>query len=138
MKTKPFVYVASPYTRGDCCINTRCQMELFDKMLTDRLVTPYVPLWSHFQHTAFPRPYQDWINYDIEILETGGFDACLRVPAINHALGYREEQSSGADGEVQWFLDRGLPVFYDLNSLYEAVRAGEVDIRTRDYSENQP
>ena len=64
---KPIVYIASPYTKGDVAVNTYFQCEVFDKILSDGRSLPVAPLWSHFQHTVFPRPYEDWIRYDQEI-----------------------------------------------------------------------
>lgn len=76
---KPTVYIASPYTGGDVAINTHYQCRIFDKLLDDGKVLPVAPLWSHFQHTAFPRKYQDWIDYDQAMLPL--YDACLRLNA---------------------------------------------------------
>src|SRR5690606_24344559 len=58
---RPLVYIASPYTKGDPCVNARFQSEVFDQMVSDGICLPYIPLWSHYQHTLFPRPYADWI-----------------------------------------------------------------------------
>ena len=68
MKHKPVIYIASPYTKGDPCINTHFQMRIFNKLLIDDIVTPYIPLWTHFQHTLYPQPYHMWIKYDNEII----------------------------------------------------------------------
>jgi hypothetical protein len=120
---KPLIYIASPYTKGDPCVNTHFQMRMFDELLTDGVVLPYVPLWSHFQHTAFPRPYRDWIDYDLAIIRTMGFAGCLRLDATCPALpDYRVSESSGADGEVAEFARMGLPVFYDKGALYAWAR----------------
>lgn len=118
---KPWVYIASPYTKGDPCINTRFQFEVFDKMLTDRLVTPYAPLVAHFQHTIFPRPYQDWIQYCMDFIPR--FDACLRLNATG-PRGYLVSESSGADGEVALFKALDKPVFYNIEDLYRWVCSG--------------
>lgn len=115
---KPFVYIASPYTKGDPCINARFQCQIFDELLGDGLVLPYAPLISHFQHTMFPRPYQDWVKYDLDIIPR--FDACLRLNATG-PNGYSVSESSGADGEVKLFTELGKPVFYSKNALYAAL-----------------
>lgn len=114
---KPVVYIASPYTKGDPAINTRSQMQAFDELMNDGVVWPVVPLWSHFQHIAFPRHYQDWIDYDLALIER--YDACLRLNSEYPPLSYRVTESSGADGEVKRFESLGKPVFYDKESLYE-------------------
>lgn len=114
---KPFVYIASPYTKGDPCINARFQCETFDRLLGAGIVLPYAPLTSHFQHTMFPRPYQDWIQYDLDIIPR--FDACVRLDARYAPLQYSEGRSSGADGEVALFTRLGKPTFYSVADLYE-------------------
>lgn len=119
-KNKPFVYIASPYTKGDPCINARFQCEVFDRLLGEGLVLPYAPLISHFQHTMFPRPYTDWVQYDLAIIPR--FDACLRLDARG-PNGYHESRSSGADGEVKLFTELGKPVFYSVADLYVWVQA---------------
>lgn len=120
MNKKPFVYVASPYTKGDVAINTRFQCLVFDQLMSDGLVWPVVPLWSHFQHIVFPRHYQDWIAYDQAMLPL--YDACLRLSAKYAPLGYSQQESSGADAEVATFERIGKPVFYSVDDLYEWVR----------------
>lgn len=116
---KPIIYIASPYTKGDPCINTYCQMQMFNRLLDDGLVTPYIPLLSHYLHTHHPRPYHDWINYDMEMLRA--MDGCLRISALYAPMNYAVRESSGADNEVKWFEDNGKPVFYGVNDLYRWV-----------------
>ena len=91
--SKPIVYIASPYTKGDVAINTHFQCKVFDQLLSSGKVLPVAPLWSHFQHLLFPRPYKDWINYDQEMLRL--YDCCLRLTATLSALQYSQEDSSG-------------------------------------------
>lgn len=117
---KPFVYIASPYTTGDVGINTRFQCRTWDDMMNDGIVLPYAPLWSHFQHTIFPRRYQDWIGYDNEILPR--MDALISLNAIHSALDYNEQKSSGADDEVELALRLNMPVFYNIFALYTWAR----------------
>jgi hypothetical protein len=66
-----------------------------------------------------PRPYQDWVQYDLDIIPR--FDACLRLDAVG-PNGYAETRSSGADGEVALFKQLGKPVFYSVVDLYEWAR----------------
>lgn len=114
---KPWVYISSPYSKGDPCINARHQCYIFDRLMEQRIVLPYAPLWSHFQHTMYPRQYSDWVEYDLMIIPR--FDACLRVDAVYSKLGYEQHSSTGADREVEEFLSLGKPVFYSVGSLYE-------------------
>jgi hypothetical protein len=111
---KPIVYIASAYTRGDVGMNTHFQCKIFNQLMDDGKVWPVAPLWSHFQHTIFPRPYQDWIDYDKAMLHL--YDACARLTV--ELPNYRQHESSGADGEVDFFLSNSKPVFYNLSDLY--------------------
>lgn len=115
--SRPVVFVASPYTKGDPAINVHFQCEVFDRLLTDGVVVPIVPLWTHFQHTVFPRPYRDWVAYDQEILKL--CDCCLRLSAEHEVTGYTQSESSGADAEVKAFRALQKPVFFSVDSLYE-------------------
>lgn len=119
---KPFVYIASPYTKGDPAINAHFQCKVFDELLSDGLVLPYAPLWTHFQHTIFPKPYKIWVDYDLAILPK--FDACLRLSSVLEDLGYSVSESSGADGEVKEFERLGKPVFYRKQDLYKYFTKG--------------
>jgi len=118
--TRPWVYIASPYTKGDAAINTRFQMRMWD-VLFDLGVVPIAPLWSHFQHLHSPRPYGDWVAYDNEIIAR--CDACLRMTATDEAINYRQHDSSGADAEVRLFEAMGKPVFHDFYSLKQWIDA---------------
>lgn len=120
---KPVVYIASPYTKGDPCINTWWQVQVFNCLLNEGRVTPVAPLISHFLHTMHPRSYEDWIQYDLEILHT--CDALVRLDASHDGLDYLEEDSPGADNEVDYMKKLGRPVFFSINDLYEWAEARE-------------
>jgi len=120
MQQKPIVYIASPYTKGDTCINTHFQANIFDRLMDDGIVWPFAPLVSHFQHTVHPRPYQDWIDYDLALCAR--FDACLRLNAELPELDYFVSESSGADGEVARFQQLNKPVFYSIEACYTWAR----------------
>lgn len=114
---RPIVYIASPYSKGDPAINTHFQCKIFDQMLNDGRVWPVVPLWTHFQHTVFPRQYKDWIEYDQALLHL--YDACLRLNIDMPELDYSESESRGADAEVATFESLNKPVFHSIHQLYE-------------------
>lgn len=114
---KPIIYIASPYTKGDPCVNTHFQCKVFDQLMNDGVVWPFIPLLTHFQHTVFPRHYQDWIDYDLALLRC--FDGCIRLNATNEEMDYSVSESSGADGEVQAFLNMEKPVFYSIEECYD-------------------
>jgi len=118
---KPIVYIASAYTAGDVAVNTHFQCKVFDQLLKSGKVWPVAPLWSHFQHTLFPRPYHDWIEYDQALLPL--YDACLRLVVTHPELSYVQAVSKGADSEVETFRRLGKPVFFDIESLYAWANA---------------
>ena len=117
--SKPTVFIASPYTKGDPVMNANFQCRIFDRLLRDKLVLPVAPLWTHFQHVVFPRPYKDWIDYDQEMLKL--YDCCLRLNAELPELEYFQHESTGADAEVEAFQELGKPVFFSIEDLYEWV-----------------
>jgi hypothetical protein len=114
---KPTVYIASPYSKGDPAANAHFQCKIFDQLLSSGLVLPVAPIWSHFQHSVFPRAYKDWIEYDQEMLPL--YDCCLRLDASLPDINYEEKESKGADAEVETFRKMDRPVFFSIESLYE-------------------
>lgn len=117
--SKPTVFIASPYSKGDPAANAHFQCRVFDRLLGDKRVLPVAPLWTHFQHVLIPRQYQDWIDYDQEMLKL--YDCCLRLNAELPELNYFQAESRGADAEVEAFRQLGKPVFFSIDSLYEWV-----------------
>jgi len=108
LKTKAMkkfkVYIASPYTKGDVAVNVKVQLDMADRLM-DLGFIPFTPLYSHFQHMAHPRPYQDWIELDLEWIPV--CDVILRL----------DGESSGADNEVQHALKYGIDVCFNLDDL---------------------
>lgn len=98
------VYIASPYTKGDVAVNVKTQLDCAD-VLMDLGYAPFAPLYSHFQHMAHPRHYQDWIKVDLEWV--------LRCDCLLRLQG----ESSGADGEVKFALQNNIPVFFGIDEL---------------------
>lgn len=119
---KPFVYIASPYTKGDPAVNVHFQAKIFDELLSDGVVWPVSPLWTHLQHLILPRSYADWTGYDNATLLL--YDACLRLNVTEPRMGdYLVTESSGADREEKIFKSQGKPVFYNKEDLYAWARA---------------
>ena len=96
----PVVYVAAPLSQGDQLANISAAMRVWDRLSRTGVCIPICPHWSALQQMHRPRPYEDWLTYDLALIETC-VDAVLRVPG----------DSSGADREVTRALDLGLPVF---------------------------
>ncbi len=101
------VYIASPYTKGDVAVNVRDSF-LVANQLADLGYLPFPPLYSHFWHFLTPHPYQFWLELDKEwVLRC---DCILRLPG----------ESTGADGEVEFAKEHGIPVYYSIEELQAA------------------
>lgn len=100
------VYIASPYTKGDVAVNVKIQMDMADKLMTNGFA-PFTPLYSHFQHMAHPRTYDDWLTLDFEWIKV--CDCILRLPG----------ESSGAEKEVEFANFNNILVFYSIEDLCE-------------------
>jgi hypothetical protein len=102
--TRPLVYIASPYTIGDVAENVARSMRTWNELWVNGFV-PYDPLWSHFQQIYMPINWADWLEYDLHIIAR--CDALLRL----------DGESKGADCEVRFAKDRGIPVYYAIDDL---------------------
>lgn len=102
----PLVYIAAPYTHPDPVENTNRVCRLATKLVESGLVTPVVPHMSLVWHLITPRPVDFWYDYDLRLLER--CDGLLRLRG----------ESVGADGEVAYATDRGIPVFTTASDLY--------------------
>jgi hypothetical protein len=97
------VYIAGPYSKPDPCENTHEAIAVADRLLD--CCAPLIPHLSHFWHTMSPKPYPEWLTLDLEYLRR--CDAVLRFGG----------PSSGADGEVDFALELGIPVFFTESDL---------------------
>lgn len=106
------VYIACPYSLGDTAMNVKNAMDAFEELL-DLGFTPFNPLLSHFQHMLHPRPYKDWLEYDLQWLPV--CHCVLRLPG----------ESKGAEIEERKAKEYGIMVFHSIESLrkfYETRR----------------
>lgn len=103
---RPLVYLAAPYTTPDPVTNTHTAIKVASELIDGGLVTPVVPHLTLVWNLVDPREVEFWYAYDLAILAR--CDAVLRMPGV----------STGADAEVQFAADRGIPV---LNSMEELV-----------------
>jgi hypothetical protein len=102
------VYIASAYTKGDVAINVKAQMDAAN-ILIEHGYVPFVPLYSHFQHMAHPQPYKTWLALDLEWVKV--CDCMLRLPGA----------SKGADKEVEYAKEIGMPIFHSMDSLVKGM-----------------
>lgn len=103
---KPLVYVAAPYTRPDPVENTHRLIKAVDRLIDDGVVTPVAPHLTLLWHLVSPRPLEFWYAYDLAMLVR--CDALLRLPG----------ESTGADRELTFALERQVPVFMSTEDLY--------------------
>lgn len=106
------VYIASPYTIGDVAKNVRRQIDYVEELMNMGFA-PFAPLYSHFQHMVHPRPYEDWIKVDLEWIKS--CDCVLRLGG----------ESKGADREVEYARELGIPVYYYIEQVYQAYKNEE-------------
>ena len=98
------VYIASPYTKGDAAVNVKRQIDTANKLMNIGYV-PFTPLLYHFQHMIHPRPSEDWMIIDLEWLE-----CCTCLLRL-------DGESPGADREVAYAKQKGIPVFHSIDDI---------------------
>jgi hypothetical protein len=105
---KPLVYVAGAYSADDLEqieLNVAKAMDTGDRIEDSGLVYAVIPHLSHFRHQRLERSYRHWMAADFALLDR--CDALLRMPG----------PSKGADREVAFAGNRGIPVFNDEAAL---------------------
>lgn len=102
---KKRIYIAGPYTQGDVVLNVRNAI-MCGNNLRALGFTPFIPHLSHFWHMLIPHTdIHYWYEYDLEWLDV--CNAVFRLPG----------ESVGADREVAYAKEHGIPVFYDYGEL---------------------
>lgn len=105
------VYVAGRMTNGGHQNGydmqaVRAAIRVCQGLIEDGFV-PYCPHLSVFAELIQPIPYEAYLNFDFEWI-----DVChvlLRLPG----------DSKGADREEVYAFQKGIPVVYSVNELYE-------------------
>lgn len=108
MSKRPWVYIAGPITIGDTHRHVHVAMGTW-RWLFDRGCTPICPHWSALQQMAFPMDLDRWLEYDLRLLSA--CDALLRLPG----------ESKGADREVEFARDHGIPVFDRVDHMMDCL-----------------
>lgn len=105
---RPLVYVAGPYTRPDPVFNTHTAVWEAEELQSTGIVTCLVPHLSLLSHMIAPHNDIDhWYEHDLATLAR--CDALYRM----------DGDSTGADAEVVFAIERGLPVFHSREMLIE-------------------
>jgi hypothetical protein len=99
-----YIYIAGPHSNGDTIVNVRKAILMAEKLVKEEY-TPYIPHLTAFWHLVAPHEYEFWLNYDLNWLSK--CDALLRLPG----------NSSGADKEVEYAKNIGIPVFYSIEEI---------------------
>lgn len=103
--SRPVVYLAGPYSHPDPVENMHHAIKLADMLLDSFGIVPLVPHLTGIWHLVSPKPYEEWLAIDLELLSR--CDALLRFGG----------ESNGADREVEYANEIGIPVFHHLHDL---------------------
>jgi len=112
------IYVAGPYTKGDKLENTRRAIGIADGLFHFGFA-PFVPHLSHFWESVTRRPYEyeDWMELDLAWVSAA--DLVFRI----------DGESPGADREIAYAEQRGIPVVYSISEAV-AVRT-EIELQRK-------
>jgi hypothetical protein len=121
--SKALVYIAGPISRPDPIMNTRAAVLLYRRMIVDDVVTPFCPHLSILVplvaggggDSGAVDGHDFWLPHDFEVINN-----C-------HALFRMPGESFGADQEVVYAAEIGIPVFTIIDDLYEW--AAKVELR---------
>lgn len=103
------VFVASPYSTGNCLVNVHTAMDEADKLVKAGYLV-FVPILSHYWEIRSPKPKHYWLNLDLAILPI--CDCLLRIPG----------DSEGADGEVSKARTLHIPIYFSAEELIAKER----------------
>lgn len=108
---KPLVYIACPYSKPDPVENTHIAVMAGQRLRDQLKIAVIIPHLTMLEHAIIPRPYQYWLDIDLDVLEH--CDALFRLPG----------ESSGADKEVAFAKANDIPVFTERRPLEDWVAA---------------
>ena len=102
------VYVAGPYTKGNVEQNVLNAIDASSELISIGLA-PFCPHLSHYLDQVHPHSWQQWMDIDLEFLSN--CDIVLRLPG----------ESKGADLEVDTANKIGIPIFYSIDEIQNAI-----------------
>ena len=108
--SKPLVYLAAPYAIPDPPENTNKVIQIANLLVEDGVVWPLVPHLSLLWHLVTPRSVDFWYEYDLVLLAR--CDALMRLPG----------KSTGADAELVFAREHGMPIFHEVPEVYRWAR----------------
>jgi len=109
---RPVCYIAAPYSFPDPVQNTHDAIDVAEAIQSTGQVTAYVPHMNLLWHLIRPHDVDYWYAYDLTFLAR--CDCLLRLPG----------ESVGADNEIAYAKERGIPVFYTIDTLMEWIANG--------------
>lgn len=98
------IYVAGPMMLGSMAHNIAQAMAAGAKLI-EAGFTPILPQLSFFMSIQYEQTWETWLDVDKPLVLKSS--AVLRLPG----------ESRGADLEVKWADEAGIPVFYDIAEL---------------------
>ena len=98
------VYVSGPITLGNLEENIRRAIDAADQILRAGFF-PFVPHLDCYWHARHPHEHEEWLALDMAWLPV--CDALIRLPG----------PSAGADIEVQFAAEHGIPVYSSVEDL---------------------
>ncbi len=108
-EARPKVYVAGPLSRGNRVRNVAQGMEAYVTLL-EKGYAPFLPHFSALMEWMVTgMEHSDWLEADLPWVRCS--DALLRLPG----------ESVGADMEEAHAKAHGIPIFYNLGRLLEAI-----------------
>lgn len=111
---RPLVYLAAPYTTHP----VHCTHQVVQRasvMQQTGIVTCVVPHLNLLWDIVLPQSSDYWLTHDLALLARS--DALFRLPGA----------SIGADREVEFATDSGIPVFHEESKLLEWAATALMD-----------
>ena len=105
-------YIAGPYTVPDPIENIHDAVLIAEELQHSGWVTCVVPHLNFGWHMICPHPADYWYIYDLAFLAR--CDCLLRIPG----------DSVGADKEVEFAEERGIPVFHKVVDVVAWAMSG--------------
>ena len=102
------IYISGPYSIGDKVMNVLRAIEAGNQVLEIGAI-PFIPHLCHFWDMMTPRPLEDWMKIDYEMLKR--CDGLL----------WLEGKSIGAWDEVGYALRHQIPVYRSIEEVKNAL-----------------